>query len=91
MGTEISGDKADAGQKMATHHHSDKVMNERFYCTSSYRSCKDTLQNQEIASCVNFSWKVYRVWVGKSEGKGTLERSRRRWEDGIRMDLSEIS
>jgi hypothetical protein len=31
--------------------------------------------------------KVYKVLVGKSEGKRLLERPRRRWEDGIRMDL----
>jgi hypothetical protein len=30
---------------------------------------------------------VYRVWVGRPEGKRPLERSRRRWEDNIRMDL----
>jgi hypothetical protein len=28
--------------------------------------------------------------VGKLEGKGPLERPRRRWEDGIKMDLREI-
>jgi hypothetical protein len=28
--------------------------------------------------------------VGKLEGKRSLERPRRRWEDGIRMDLGEI-
>jgi hypothetical protein len=28
--------------------------------------------------------------VGKSEGKRPLGRPRRRWEDGIRMDLREI-
>jgi hypothetical protein len=33
---------------------------------------------------------VYRVLVGKPEGKRPLGRPRRRWEDGIRMDLSEI-
>jgi hypothetical protein len=33
--------------------------------------------------------KLYRVLVGKPEGKTPLERSRRRWEDGIRMDLRE--
>jgi hypothetical protein len=32
---------------------------------------------------------VYRVLVGKPEGKGPLERPRRRWEDGIKMDLGE--
>jgi hypothetical protein len=34
--------------------------------------------------------KVYEVLVGKPEGKRPLERPRRRWEDGIRMDLGEI-
>jgi hypothetical protein len=33
---------------------------------------------------------VYRVLVGKPEGKRALERPRRRWEDGIKMDLREI-
>jgi hypothetical protein len=33
---------------------------------------------------------VYRVLVGKPEGKRPLERLRRRWECGIRMDLREI-
>jgi hypothetical protein len=32
---------------------------------------------------------VYRVLVGKPEGKRSLERPRRRWEDNIRMDLQE--
>jgi hypothetical protein len=30
---------------------------------------------------------VNRVLVGNPEGKRPLERSWRRWEDGIRMDL----
>jgi hypothetical protein len=34
--------------------------------------------------------KVYKVLVGKPEGKRPLERPRCRWEDGIRMDLREI-
>jgi hypothetical protein len=34
--------------------------------------------------------KVYKVLVGKPEGKRPLERPRRRWEYGIRMDLREI-
>ena len=33
---------------------------------------------------------VYRVLVGKSEGKRPLGRPRRRWEDNIKMDLQEI-
>jgi hypothetical protein len=33
---------------------------------------------------------VYRVLVVELEGKRPLERPRRRWEDGIKMDLGEI-
>jgi hypothetical protein len=33
---------------------------------------------------------VYKVLAGKPEGKRPLGRPRRRWEDGIRMDLREI-
>ena len=32
---------------------------------------------------------VYRVLVGKPEGKRPLGRPRRRWEDNIKMDLQE--
>jgi hypothetical protein len=34
--------------------------------------------------------KVYKVFVGKPEGKSPLGRPRRRSEDGVRMDLREI-
>jgi hypothetical protein len=33
---------------------------------------------------------VYRVLVGRPEGKRPLEKPRRRWEGGIKMDLREI-
>jgi len=33
---------------------------------------------------------VYRVLVGKPEGKRLLGRSRSRWEDNIKMDLQEV-
>jgi len=33
---------------------------------------------------------VYRVLVGKTEGKRPLGRARRRWEDNIKMDLEEV-
>jgi len=33
---------------------------------------------------------VYRVLVGKPEGKRPLGRPRRGWEDNIRMDLREV-
>ena len=33
---------------------------------------------------------MYRVWVGKPEGKRPAGRPRRRWEDNIKMDLEEV-
>jgi len=33
---------------------------------------------------------VYRVLVGKPEGKRPLGRPKRRWEDNITMDLQEV-
>jgi len=33
---------------------------------------------------------LYRVLVGKPEGKRLLWRLRRRWEDNIKMDLQEV-
>jgi hypothetical protein len=33
--------------------------------------------------------KMYRVLVGKPEGKRPLERPRNRWENGNKMDLRE--
>jgi len=33
---------------------------------------------------------VYRILVGKLQGKRPLGRSRRRWENNIKMDLQEI-
>ena len=34
--------------------------------------------------------RVYRVLVGKPEGKRSLGRPRRSWEDNIKMDLQEV-
>ena len=33
---------------------------------------------------------VYRVLVGKPEGEKPLGKPRRRWEDGMEMDLQEV-
>jgi hypothetical protein len=41
-------------------------------------------------ACMGEGRNVYRVLVGKPEGKIPLERPRRRWEEGIKMDLREI-
>jgi hypothetical protein len=41
-------------------------------------------------ACMGEERKLYKVLVGKPEGKRPLGRPRRRWEDGMRMDLREI-
>jgi hypothetical protein len=33
---------------------------------------------------------VFKVWVGKPEGKRSLGRPRLRWEDNIKMDIQEV-
>jgi len=33
---------------------------------------------------------VYKILVGKPQGKRPLEKTRRRWEDNIRKDIREI-
>ena len=35
-------------------------------------------------------WEVYRIWVGKPEGRRPLGRPRLRCVDNIRMDLQEV-
>jgi hypothetical protein len=42
------------------------------------------------AACMGEERNLHKVLVGKPEGKRPLGRPRRRWEDGIRMDLREI-
>jgi hypothetical protein len=41
-------------------------------------------------ACMGERRGVYRVLVGKPEGKRPLGRPRHRWEDNIKMDLREI-
>ena len=40
--------------------------------------------------CIGEERGVYRVLVGKPEGRRPLGRSRRRWVDNIRMDLQGV-
>jgi len=41
-------------------------------------------------ACMGEGRGVYRVLVGKPEGRRPLGRPRRRWKDNIRMDLLEV-
>ena len=42
------------------------------------------------AACMGEGRGVYRVLVGKSEGKRPPGRPRRRWEDNIKMNLQKV-
>ena len=44
----------------------------------------------EHVACKGEKRGVYRVLVGNPEGKRSLGRPRRRWEDNIKMDLLEV-
>ena len=43
-------------------------------------------------ACITYGVRrgVCRVLVGKPEGKRTMERPRRRWENNIKMDLQDV-
>ena len=47
-------------------------------------------KNEMGGACGAYGRGVYRVLVGKPEGKRPLGRPRRRWEDNIKTDLQEV-
>jgi hypothetical protein len=56
--------------------------------TREYNNNNNNNNNNNVRH-VREDRKVYKVLVGKPEGKRPLEGLRRRWEVGIRMDLRE--
>jgi hypothetical protein len=46
--------------------------------------------SESTVACMGEMRGVYRVLVGKAEGKIPLGRPRCRWEDNIKMDLQEV-
>jgi hypothetical protein len=49
-------------------------------------------ENEMGGTCSTYGGekRLYKVLVGKPEGKRPLERPRRRWEDNIKMNLQEV-
>jgi hypothetical protein len=43
-----------------------------------------------LVACMGDGRNVYRIFVGKPEGKRPLERPSRRWEDGIKQTLGRL-
>ena len=55
--------------------------------------CGDKIEKNEIGGACSAYGEgrgLYRVLVGKPEGKRPLGRPRRRWEDNTKMDLQEV-
>ena len=48
------------------------------------------LRGAGLVAHMEQSRNAYRILVGKPEGKRHLGRTRRRWEDSIKMDLKEV-
>jgi hypothetical protein len=72
-----------------------KLHNEEFHTSYSSPDIIRQVKSRRMrwaghVACMGEERKAYKVLVGKSEGKRPLGRPRRRWEDGIRMDLREI-
>jgi hypothetical protein len=63
--------------------------------SGNFQNCTPNLlykieKNEMGGAFSSYGRGVYRVSVGKREGKSTLGRPRRRWEDNIKVDLQEV-
>jgi hypothetical protein len=72
-----------------------KMYNEELNSLQSSRNIVRQIKSKRMRSAEHVARmreerKVYNLLVGKPEGKRPLGRPRRRWEDGIRIDLNEI-
>jgi hypothetical protein len=69
-----------------------KLHNEELHNLYSLPSIIRMIKENEMgrASSTNGERNVYRILVGKLEGKRALGRPRRRWVDAIEMELTEI-
>ena len=62
------------------------------FCTTHPQFSDDNIEKNEMSGVRGaYGWRrdVYRILVGKPEGKRPLERPRRRWEDNIKLDFQE--
>jgi len=68
-----------------------KELNDLYYSPNIVRVIKSSrMRWTGHVACMGKSRVVYRVLVGKPNGKRLLGRPRRRWEDNIKMDLQEV-
>jgi len=69
-----------------------EVLNDLFVLLTQYCAGDKIEKNEMGWACGAYGWGegVYRVLVGKPEGKRPLGRPRRRWVDNIKIDLQEV-
>jgi hypothetical protein len=72
-----------------------KLHNEELNCLYSLPSIVRVIKSRRLrwaghVARIGDGRGVYRVLVGRPEGKRQLGRPRRRWEDNVRMDLQEV-
>jgi len=85
----IFGPKKEKGQGSGENY----IMRSIMICTPHQYNSGDKIEmNERGGACGPYGERrgMYRVLVGKPEGKRPLGRSRRRWEDNIKMDLQEV-
>jgi hypothetical protein len=88
--TRIFGPKRDTVTEEWRKLHNEEIMT----CTAHPIYCAgDKMENNEMGGACSAHGErrgVYRVLVGKPDGKGPLGRSRGRWGDNIKTDLQEV-
>ena len=85
----IFGPKGDEVTREWRKLHSEEL-NDLYFSLNIVRVIKSRMREAGHAARMGERRGTYRVFVGKPEGKGPLGRTRRRWEDTIKMDLQEV-
>jgi hypothetical protein len=67
-----------------------KELNDLYCSPNIVRRIKSRMRWAGYVPLLGESRGVYRILVGKPEGKNTLGRPRRRWEDNIKFHLQEL-
>jgi hypothetical protein len=65
-------------------------LNDLYYSRNIIRVTTSRIRWAGHVTCIGGRIGVYRVLVGKPEGKKPLGRTRREWEDDTKMDLQEV-